>query len=167
MLLADLAEATGGITLQASGQTEISAVLTPDQVKATRDKIAAKFQGSSSELTPLQGLLKWSVSDPRNRTISPSSHQTVAEWIENTINKGTLDGLRSAIQVDPANGRLAAHFAMALANLAVGENNSDAARRARAEADYQSHRAVTLASDKNEVQKLRGAVVKMLGLTSN
>ena len=109
----------------------------------------------------MQQLLKWSVSDPRNRTTSLNSHQTVAEWIENTIDEETLDGLRSAIQVDPANGRLAAHFGMAPANLADGEKkDSDDARRARAEANYQTHRAVTLASDKNEVQKLRADVVK-------
>ena len=64
-LLADLAEATGGLALQAFGQTEILAALTPDQVKATRDKIAVKFPGPSSKLTPLQRFLKWSVSDRR------------------------------------------------------------------------------------------------------
>ena len=90
-LLADLAEATGGLALQAFGQTEILATLTPDQVKATREKIAAKFEGPSSELTPLQRFLKWSVSGARSRTISPFSELTVPEWIENRIKEGTLD----------------------------------------------------------------------------
>jgi hypothetical protein len=45
--------------------------------------------------------------------------------------------------MDPANARLIAHFGLALANLAVAEKTDpDDARRARAEADYQTHRAV-------------------------
>jgi len=101
------------------GKTEILAVLTPDQVKATRDKIALKFPEPPSQLTPLQRFLKWSVSEAWTRTISPFSDLTVANWIENRIKDGTSDGLRAAMLVDPANARLAAHFGMALANLAV------------------------------------------------
>jgi WD domain, G-beta repeat len=152
-LLADLAEASGGLALQAFGQTEILAALTPDQVKATRDKIAVKFPGPPSQLTPLQRFLKWSVSERRSRTISPFSELTVPEWIENRIKEGTLDDLRAAILVDPANARLVAHFGMALANLAVAEKtDADDARRARAEADYQTRRAVELASGNDEVK---------------
>jgi WD40 repeat protein len=54
LLLADLAEATGVLALQAYGQTDFLAALTPDQVKATRAKIAVKFLGPSSKLTPLR-----------------------------------------------------------------------------------------------------------------
>jgi hypothetical protein len=36
--------------------------------------------------------------------------------------------------------------------------------RARAEADYQTHRAVKLASDNDEVNKLRAKVVQLLKL---
>jgi hypothetical protein len=71
LLLADLAEAACGSVLQTSGQTEILKLLPPDQVRATREKIAAKFGRQSSGLTPVERLLKWSVSDPRRRTISP------------------------------------------------------------------------------------------------
>jgi WD domain, G-beta repeat len=88
-LLADLAEATGGLTLQAFGQTEILTTLTPEQARATRDKIAVKFSGPPSKLTPLQRFLKWSVSDPRHRTISPLSKITVPECIENRVTDGT------------------------------------------------------------------------------
>jgi hypothetical protein len=148
-LLADLAEATGGLALQAFGQTEILASLTPDQVKARRDKIATRFAVPSSQLTALQRFLKWSVSDIRHRTISPFSKLMklmVSEWIGNTIKEGTLESLRAAIQMDPANARLIAHFGSALANLAVAEKtDADDARRARAEADYQTHRALKLA----------------------
>src|SRR4029077_5182070 len=109
-LLSDLAEATGGLALQAFGQTEILAALTPDQVKATRDKIAVTFPGPPSQLTPLQRFLKWSVSGARTRTISPFSDLTVADWVKNRIQDGTLDDLRAAMLVDPANARLAAHL---------------------------------------------------------
>jgi WD40 repeat protein len=50
-LLSDLAEATAGLAFQAFGQTEILAALTPDQVKATRDRIAVKFSGSGTGKT--------------------------------------------------------------------------------------------------------------------
>jgi len=67
LLLADLAEAACGSVLQTSGQTEILKLLPPDQVRATRKKIAAKFGRQSSGLTPVERLLKWSVSGPRRR----------------------------------------------------------------------------------------------------
>jgi hypothetical protein len=70
--------------------------------------------------------------------------------------------------VDPPNTRLVAHFGMALANLAVAEEtNPDDARRARAEADYQTRRAVKLAPENDEVKKLRAEVVKLLNLPSD
>jgi hypothetical protein len=62
--LADLAEAACGSVLQTSGQTEILKLLPPDQVRATQEKIATKFGRQSSGLTPVERLLKWSVSDP-------------------------------------------------------------------------------------------------------
>jgi U3 small nucleolar ribonucleoprotein component len=142
--------------------------LTPDQVKATRDKIAVKFPGAPSQLTPLQRFLKWSVSGASTRTISPFSDLAVADWVKNRIREGTLDDLRVAMLVDPANARLVAHFGLALANLAVAEKTDpDVARRARAEADYHTQRAIKLASDNDEVKKLRAEVVKLLELTSD
>jgi hypothetical protein len=70
--------------------------------------------------------------------------------------------------MDPANARLIAHFGVALANLAVAEEtNPDVARRARAEADYQTQRAAKLASDNDEVKNLRANVVKLLNLPSD
>jgi len=85
--------------------------------------------------------------------------------VQNRIQEGTLDDLRAAMLVDPANARLAAHFGLALANLAVAETTDlDDARRARAEADYQTHRAAKLAPDNDEVKRLRAEVVKLLQL---
>jgi hypothetical protein len=173
LLLADLAEATGGFALKASGQTETLITQTPEQVKATREKIAAEFEGQSSELTPIERLLKWSVSDSRHRTISPFSKVTVPEWIENRITEGTLDGLRAAVQLEPDNALLAAHFGKALA-VHAREPDSMAdldearlarkVRRAQAEADFQTRRALKLAPDNEEVKNLRVEVVKLLQL---
>ena len=130
--------------------------------KLPKDALAA-CQRQSSELTPVERLLKWSVADPRRRTISPFSQLKVPEWIENRATEGTLNGLRTAVQLDPANARLLAHFGLALAKLAIAEKTDpDDARRARAEADYQTHRALKLDSDNDEVRKLRMEVVKLL-----
>jgi hypothetical protein len=166
LLLADLAEAAGGVTIQASGQAEILSLMPADRVRGIREKIAARFQAPSSKLTPVQQFLQWSVSERRTRTISPFSELTVAKWMESRINEGTLDGLRAAIQVDPANARLAAHFGRVLADyahdaLAKG-TDADEARRAREEADFQTRRALKLAPDNDEVEKLRSEVVKLL-----
>jgi WD40 repeat protein len=56
-LLSDLAEATAGRAFQTFGQTETLAALTPDHVKATRDRIAVKilrvvFDLDSASATP-------------------------------------------------------------------------------------------------------------------
>jgi hypothetical protein len=167
LLLADLAEATGDLALQTSGRAELWNILSPEQIRATREKIAARFAEQSSSLTPLQQFLKWSVADPMRRTISPFSKLTIPEWIENRIKEGTLESLRAAIQMDPANARLIAHFGLVIANLAVAEKaDPDNARRGRVEADYQTRRAVKLASDNEEVKKLRAEVVKLLNLPS-
>jgi hypothetical protein len=163
-MLADLAEATSGIALQTSGQEELHHALASEEIQARRKRIAAGFSRRSAELTPLQRLLKWSVADPRNRTISPCSELTVAEWIENAILEGTVDGLRAAMQIDPANGRLAAHLGHRLA--LETSTDPDEARRAKAEADYQTQRAVELASDDDEVREIRVEVVKLLNLAS-
>ena len=168
LLLAELAEATGGVTLETVGQAENLKLLTPEQVRASREKIAAKFSRPSSKLTPLQRFMKWSVSDRRSRTISPFSQVTVSEWLENRIKEGTVEGLRAAMQVDPANARVTAHLGRRLADQALKQGSDpDEARRARGEADFLTSRAVKLAPDNDEVKKLRDEVVKLLGLKTN
>ena len=52
LLLADLAEAACGSVLQTSGQTEILKLLPPDQVRATREKIAAHVRHRHSIVEP-------------------------------------------------------------------------------------------------------------------
>src|SRR2546430_3844363 len=156
LLLAELAEATGGVTLETVGQAENLKLLTPEEVQASVNKIAAKFSGPPSKLTPLQRLMEWSVSDRRTRTISPFSQVTVSEWLENRIKDGTVEGLRAAMQVDPANARVTAHLGRRLAHHALKQGSDpDEGRRARGEADFLTSRAQKLAPDNDEVKKLR------------
>ena len=164
-LLAELAEATGGITLETVGQAENLKLLTPEQVRASWEKIAAKFLEPPSELTPLQRFMKWSVSDRRSRTISPLSQVTVTEWLENRIKDGTIEGLRTAMQIDPGNARVTAHLGRHLADEALRQGSDpDEARRARGEADFLTNRALKLAPGSDEVKMLHDEVVKLLGL---
>ena len=129
------------------------------------EKIAAKYAATSSGLTPLQRLLKWSVSDRRNRTISPFSQVTVSEWLENRIKERTVEGLRAALQVDPANASVTAHLGRRLADYALSKDSDpDEGRRARGEADFLTSRALKLAPDNDEVKKLRDEVFKLLEL---
>jgi hypothetical protein len=112
--------------------------------------------------------MKWSVADRRRRPISPFSQVTVSEWLENRINEGTVEGLRAAMQVDPANARVTAYLGRRLADQALKQGSDpDEARRARGEADFLTSRAIRLAPDSDEVKKLRDEVVKLLQLKTN
>jgi hypothetical protein len=167
-LLAELAEDTGGVTLETVGQTENLKLLTSEQVEASWEKIAAKFSRPPSKLTPLQRLMLWSVADRRSRTISPFSQLTVSEWLENRIKEGTVEGLRRALQVDPANARITAYLGRRLADYALKQaSDPDEARRARGEADFLTRRAQKLAPDSDEVKKLRDEVIEKLELKTN
>jgi hypothetical protein len=110
--------------------------------------------------------MKWSVSERSSRTISPFSELTVADWMSNRINRGTpLDDLRVAIQMDPTIARAAVHVGRRLADQALEQGiDSAEARRAKAEADFQTRRALKLAPDNDEVKALRAEVVKLLQL---
>jgi hypothetical protein len=117
----------------------------------------------SSELTPLQRFLKWSVSDRRSRTISPFSQGTVSNWLEDTIKDGTAERLQTALELDPANARVTAHLGRRLADRALKEGSDpDEARRARGEADFLTTRALKLAPGNDEVKRLRDEVIKLL-----
>jgi hypothetical protein len=168
LLLAELAEATGGLKLETVRQTENFKLLAPEQIIASREKIAAKFLGPSSKLTPLQRFMEWSVADRRSRTIFPFSQVTVSEWLENRITEGTVEGLRAAMQIDPANARVTAHLGRRLADQALEQGTDpDEAHRARGEADFLTRRAQKLAPDSDEVKKLRDEVVKLLELKTS
>ena len=168
LLLADLAEATGGVTLETIGQAENLIPLIPEQIRTPWEKVATKFSMPSPKMTPLQRFLKWSVSDCRQRTISPLSEVTVSEWLENRIKEGTVEGLRAALQIDPANARLTAHLGRRLADQALKQgSDADEARRTGGEADFLTSRALKLAPDNEEVKKLRDEVVNLLELKTN
>jgi hypothetical protein len=68
LLLAELAGATVGLTLETVGEVENLTLLTPEQSEATRENIAVKYAGLSSKITPLQQFLKSSASDRRSRS---------------------------------------------------------------------------------------------------
>jgi len=164
LLLADLAEATSGFALQISDQADILRPLSGDQINATRWIIAGRL-ASPKRLTPLQRFLKWSVSDPRNRTVSPVSELTVPEWVENMIEEGTVDSLQAAMHVDPSNARLAAHYGRRLTDYAVAKGTDPyKGGSARVKADYQTRRALKLAPDNDDVRKLRVEVAELLQL---
>src|SRR6266496_1562428 len=168
LLLAELAEATGGATLETVSHAEHLKLLAPEHVIAAREKIAAKFARIPLELTPLQRVMKWSVSNRRSRTISPFSQVTVPEWLENRVKEGTVEGLRAALEVDPANARVTAYLGRRLADHAFEQGGDpDEARRARGEADFLTSRAQKLAPDNDEVKKLRDEVIKLLELKTN
>ena len=69
--------------------------------------------------------------------------------------------------MDAANAGLAAHFGQRLAYYVL-EKGTDAAevRRDRAEADFQTRRALKLAPENDEVKTLRAEVVRLLQPTS-
>jgi hypothetical protein len=93
---------------------------------------------------------------------------TVSEWLENRIKEGTVEGLRSALQMDPANARVTAHLGRCLADQALKQgSDADEARRARGEADFLTSRALKLAPDNDEVKMLRDEVIKLLELKTN
>jgi hypothetical protein len=166
LLLAELAEATVGVTIETVGQAENLTMLKPEQIKESWDKIATKFARPLLKMTPLQQFLKWSVADRRRRTISPFSQLTVSEWLDNRISEGTIEGLRAALRIDPANARVTAHLGRRLAEEAQG-NYLDETRRARGEADFLTSRAQKLAPESDEVKRLRAEVVKLLELKTN
>ena len=154
--------------METVGQAGNLKLLTPEQIRASRENIATKLSRPPSKMTPLQRVMKWSVADRRNRTISPLSQESVSEWLENRIKEGTVEGLRSALQVDPANARVTAHLGRRLADQALKQGRDpDEARRARGEADFLTRRALKLAPSNEEVKKLRDEVVKLLGLKTN
>jgi hypothetical protein len=111
--------------------------------------------------------MEWSVSDRGSRTISPFSQLIVSEWVQNVVTKGTVQGLRAVMQVDPANIRVTAQLGRRLADHALEQGDPDEARRARGEADFLTRRALKLAPDSDEVKKLREEVVYLLKLKSD
>jgi hypothetical protein len=70
-LLADLAEATGGLALQALGQTEILASLTLDQGQSNTGQNRCQISRAAFAIDSAAAIPEVSVSERRSRTISP------------------------------------------------------------------------------------------------
>jgi hypothetical protein len=88
--------------------------------------------------------------------------------LENRIKQGTVEGLRAALQVDPANPHVTAHLGRRLADYSLKQDtDSDEARPARGEANFLTSRALKLAPENDEVKKLREEVVELLQLKMN
>jgi hypothetical protein len=155
-----MAERIGGFRLNSEGF-----LVRTDEYSTSRRKLRWTLDtlAPAETKTQVAGIMRWILADRSTRTVSPLSKLTVAEWIENIINDGTLDGLRAAIQVEPSDPRLAAHFGRALADHALKqETAADDARQSRGDADFQTRRALKLAPDNEEVKKLRAEVVRLL-----
>ena len=70
--------------------------------------------------------------------------------------------------MDPANARVTAYLGRRLADQGLEQGGDpDEARRARGEADFLTSRALKLASDNDEVKKLRDEVIRLLELKTN
>lgn len=131
--------------------------------RCQRDRGLQLFSGVAPSRNIETG--EWSVSDRRNRPISALSQETVSEWLENRINEGTVERLRAALEVDPANARVTAHLGRVLADQALKQGcDPDETRRARGEANFLTSDAVKPAPDSQEVKKLRDEVIKLLEL---
>ena len=169
-MLAELAEATGGVALETVGQRRDSqradARTKGGQLgrRSPRNSAGMSFETDSAAAIPEMERLRPQKPDD----FSALSQVTVSEWLENRIKEGTVEGLRAAMQVDPANARVTAHLGRRLADQASNKTiDPDEARRARGEADFLTSRAQKLAPNNDEVKKLRDEVVKLLGLKTN
>jgi hypothetical protein len=81
---------------------------------------------------------------------------------------GTIEGLRAALQLDPANARVTAHLGRRLPDHALEQGSDpDEARGARRDADFLTSRALKLVPDNDEVKRLRDEVVKLLELKTD
>jgi hypothetical protein len=168
-LLADLAEAIGGVAfVQTSQDFGKLNVLTQEEVQTRRKRITDRFRAPNRDLTPLQQFLIWRVSEQGSRTITPFSGMTLSEWVDERIGEGRIDYLREAMHVDPLDARLTAQFGLQLAELTRDTKTPPSeARRAREEADFQTRRALKLAPESQEIKTLRLKVMQSLGLTAD
>jgi hypothetical protein len=101
--------------------------------------------------------LRWFLADPRTRTISPLSDETVSEYIQRRIDDNTTNSLCEAVDLDPNN-------ALALARLASHLVQDKAAQQVGWEihANLYSSNAVKLAQQDAEVLRLRKEVLHAL-----
>jgi WD40 repeat protein len=101
--------------------------------------------------------LQWFLADPRTRTISPLSDETVPEYIQRRVKENTTDSLREAIELDPNNALALARFASHL----VEEKNAHQ-DGLEIYANLYSDLAIKLAPRDAEVLRLRQEVLDTL-----
>jgi hypothetical protein len=87
--------------------------------------------------------------------------QAIASWLRQQGHRSYfIDDLRAAIEVDPINARLTAHFGEALGVYAHARGTDPA--RVLAEADFQTRPALDFAPHCDEVKELRAKVARLL-----
>lgn len=165
LLLAELAEVTGGKAFESAGQAEILTTLPSTQGIAARQEIAKLLADEAGHLTELERFLKWSVTDRQSRTISSFSNLSLAGWIENRMKESPMDDLREAMQVALGNPHLTARLGGCLADLAIDpKTDPDEARLAKGDGDFLTRHALKLDPSNAEIQKFSGEVEKLLSL---
>jgi WD40 repeat protein len=122
-----------------------------------RETLRAELENEANSLPAKdsQGRwLRWFLADPRTRTISPLSDETILEYVRRRVEENTPDSLREAVELDPNN-------ALALARLGSKLVQNENARQEAWEiyANLYTLRAVQLAPQDIEVKKLRREVL--------
>ena len=94
---------------------------------------------------------QWFFADRATRTTSPNSSLTVAEYVQRRIRReNTVESLREALTLSPTNGLA---FARLAKHVLAPENETDPRRLG--EAEFLSRRAVELAPNDPEAQRVR------------
>ena len=168
LLLAELAEATGGVALETVGQAENLKLLTPEQMRASREKIAAKYLETSFEIDSVTAIHEMERLGPQKpddfSVLTSHSFRMAGEQDQGGNSRRTTS--RDAGRSRECSRNRTSWPGLADQALKQG-GDPDEARRARGEADFLTSRAQKLAPDNDEVKKLRDEVVKLLGLKTN
>jgi WD40 repeat protein/serine/threonine protein kinase/tetratricopeptide (TPR) repeat protein len=104
---------------------------------------------------------KWFFADPLDRAVSPSSDETVSQYIQNRINENTLTSLQEAVGLSLTNGTALTRLARSL--VAQGR---DANSRSTREAEWYSARALEFAPYDGEAWTVRAQVLEQSGKLS-
>ena len=151
--LADWAEAVAGqrIDVQNASQS-----VPFDELLRSRQTVKRAPEGDETARWA-----RWYFAENGMRTISPASVVTVAQWVQQRIEDGTLESLRQAVLLSPSNG-------LAHARLAFVALTSETAPSPRqiASADWQSDFAVALSPEDSEVLCARAELCEGLGRVS-
>jgi Flp pilus assembly protein TadD len=101
---------------------------------------------------------KWFFADPIDRAVSPSSGESVSQYIQNRINENTLPSLQEAVRLSSTNATALTQLARALVT-----QGGDANSRNTSEAEWYSARALKFAPDDGEAWTVRAQVLEQSG----